>query len=91
MWDFKLYWTIILAFTVNEYVSISALASFLGIPVSIASSAAAIKICATTAGIKKCNPIIKRKRKKRNQIVSLTKIKVNVVELLISKVLIDRN
>ena len=89
MWDFKLYWTIILAFTVNECVSICT--SLVGIPVSIASFAAAIKICAITAGIKKCNSMIKRKRKKRDQIVSLGKNKLNIVELLISKALIDSN
>ena len=64
MWDFKLYWTIILAPTVTGCVSISALASLVGILVAIRSSAITIKISVITAGIKKYKSIIKKKKEK---------------------------
>ena len=44
-------------------VSISAFASFVGIPIGITRSAIELKICLTTAGIKK-NKSINKKRKK---------------------------
>ena len=44
---------LIIASTIAGYVSIYAFASFVGIPVGIASSTAMIKICIKTAGIKK--------------------------------------
>ena len=53
---------IILASTVTGCVSISAFASL--VAVGIASSAIEIKICAITAGIKKCNSILKNNKKK---------------------------
>ena len=49
---------LILASVVTGCISISAFASLLGIPIGIR-----IKVCAITAGIKKCNSIIKEKRK----------------------------
>ena len=58
-------------------------------PVGIVSSAVGLKTCAITAGIKKYRSIIKQKRKKHNNIVLLTKTKLNNTEVLISKVLID--
>ena len=48
-----------------------------------------IKICAITTGIKKYKSIIKKKRKKHNKIVLLAKNKLNSIEVLISKALID--
>ena len=39
-------------YTVNDCVSISAFASLVGIPISIASSAVGLKSCAITSGIK---------------------------------------
>ena len=48
-----------------------------------------IKICAITTGIKKYKSIIKKKRKKLNKIVLLAKNKLNSIEVLISKALID--
>ena len=59
---------------ISGCVSISPFASLVGVPVGIASSAVGLKICAITAGIKKCNSIIKKKRKKHDKIVSLAKI-----------------
>ena len=69
-------------------VSISAFTSLVGIPVDIASSAAAIKICVITKWIKKYKPIIK-KGKKHDKLVFLAKTTLNTIEFLISKALID--
>ena len=54
---------LILFSTVTGCVTISAFASLVAIPVGITSSAAGIKICAITAGIKKDSSIIKKKKK----------------------------
>ena len=55
---------LILASTITRCVSISAFATLIGIPIGITSSAIALKIRATTAGIKKCKSIIKKKRER---------------------------
>ena len=80
---------LILVSTVTGCVSISAFASLVAIPVGITSSAVGIKICAITAGIKKYKSIIKKKKKKHDKIVLLGKDKLNTIEVLISKALID--
>ena len=54
---------LILVSTVTDCVSISAFASLVCVPVGITSSAAGLKMCAITAGIKKYNSIIKKKRR----------------------------
>ena len=79
----------ILVSTVTGCVSISAFAWLVCVPVDITSSAVRIKICAITAGIKKCKSIINKKRKKHDKIVLLGKDKLNTIEVLISKVLND--
>ena len=61
----------------------------LGIPIGITSSAIGLKICAIAAGIKKYKSIIKKKKKKHDKIVLLAKSKLNSIEVLISKPLID--
>ena len=71
-------------------VSISTFAPLIGIPIGILSSAIGLKICAITAGIRKCKSIIKKK-KKHDKIVLLAKAKLNSMKVLISKVLIDSN
>ena len=48
-----------------------------------------IKICAITAGTKKYKSIIKKKKKKHVKILLLGKDKLNTVEVLISKTLIN--
>ena len=53
---------LILASTITDCISISAFASLLGIPVGITSSAIGLKICAITAGSKKYESIIKKKK-----------------------------
>ena len=74
---------------VTECVSVSTFSSLVGIPIGITSSPVKIKICTVTAGIENCNSIIKKKKKKRDKIILLTKTKLNIVEVLICKVLID--
>ena len=54
----------------------------------IARSEVGINFCSITAGIKKYKSIIK-KEKKHDEIVLLGKSKINTIEILISKALID--
>ena len=61
----------------------------LGIPIGITSSVVGLKICVIAAGIKKHKSIIKKKT--HDKIVLLTKSKLNRIEVLISKALIDSN
>ena len=67
---------------------ISALASSLGISIGITSSAIGLEICAVAAGIKQYKSIIKKKKKKHEEIVLRAKTKFNSIEVLISKFLI---
>ena len=53
------------------------------------SSAVVIRICVITAGIKKDELIIKKTKKKYDKIVLLGKDKLNTIEVLNSKILID--
>ena len=92
MYNSKLYWTLlILASTITGCVSISAFDSLIVIPIRIASSAIGLKIFGIAAVIKKYKSIIKKKKKKQDKIVSLGKSKLNAIEVLISKSLIDSN
>ena len=75
--------------TIAGCVSISALASLVCPPVSITGSAVGTKLqwnhckcSAITAGIKKCNSIIKKK-KKYDKIALLEKGKLNTIEILL--------
>ena len=79
-----------LASTITGYISISAFASLIGIPVGITSSAIGSKICVIAAGIQKYKSIIKKK-KKHDKIIFLTKSKLSKIEFLISKALINSN
>ena len=80
---------LILVLTVTGCVSISAFASLVCIPVGIMSSAVGIKPCAITAGNKKYKSIIKKKKKTHDKIVLLPKDKLNTIEVLVSKSLIN--
>ena len=80
---------LILIFTVSRCVSISGFASLVGIPIRITSSARGFKICVITAEIKKYKQVIKKKKKKHDKVLSLARPKLNSVEVLISKALID--
>ena len=64
----------ILVLIVTSGVSISAFASLVCVRVGITSSAVGIKICAITAGIKKCKSILKKK-KEHDKILLLGKDK----------------
>ena len=77
-----------LASKVTGCVSISAFALLVEIPIGITSSEATIKTCVITAEIKKYMSIIK-KRSKCDKIVLLGRVKLNAVEVLISKALIN--
>ena len=58
--------------------------------IGISSSAVGMKICTITAGIKKFKSVIrKKKKKKHNRIVLLGKSKLDIIEVLLSKALID--
>ena len=61
----------------------------LGIPIEITSSAIGLKIWAIAAAIKKYKSIIKKKKKKHDKIVLLAKRKLNSIEVLISKNLLN--
>ena len=80
---------LIFASTVTGCVSISAFAWLVCVPVGLTSSAGRLKICAITAGIKRYKSIIEKKKKKHDKIVLLGKDKLNTIEVLISKALID--
>ena len=53
------------------------------------SSKVEIKNSAITAKNKKCKSIIKKKKKKRDKLVLLRKDKLNTIDVVISKALID--
>ena len=81
----------ILASAITGCISISIFAFLFDIAIGITSSAIGLKICAITARIKNCKSIIKKKKKKHDQIVLLAKSKLNSIEVLILKALIDSN
>ena len=77
MYSFELYWTFAYHNSYNY-----CFCFLLGIPIGITSSAIGVNIGVTTAGIKK---------KKHDKTVLLAKSKLNSIEVLISKALIDSN
>ena len=80
---------LILVSTVTGCVLISVFALLVCLPVGITSSAVELKICAIATGIKKYKSIIKKKKKKYDEIMLLGKTKLNAVEVVISKALIN--
>ena len=58
----------ILAAAITGVVSISAFASLLGIPIGITTSAIGLKLCAIAAVIKRYKSIIKKKKKRHDEI-----------------------
>ena len=90
LYNSKLYWRLSYFSFFNCFcISISAIASLLSFLIGIMSSAIGLKICAITAGIKKYKSIIKKKKKKHDEIVLLTKSKLNTIKVLIFKALTD--
>ena len=77
---------LLLACTITGCISVSAFSSLLGVPIRIVSSAIGLKIYAVTSRIKNCKLIIKNKGKETRQ-----NSKLNSIEILISKALIDFN
>ena len=77
--------------TITGCVSIPAFASLVVIPIGIESSTIGLKIWVITAGIKKYKSIFPKKRKKHEKIVLLAKSRLNGIEVLISKGLVDSN
>ena len=71
------------------YISISAFASLVGIPIGFTSSEIGWKICSTTAATKNYKSVIKKKGKINDKIVLLAKSKLYGVEVLIFTTLID--
>ena len=72
--------------TISRCIPSSAFASLVGFPLGITNSTVGLKICVTTAGIKKCKSVIK---KKNDKIVFLAKTKLNNIDVFISKSLAD--
>ena len=66
---------LILVSVAAKCVSISTLASLVGISIGITSSTVGLQICAITAGIKTYNPISMGNIKKHDKVVLLTKNK----------------
>ena len=60
-------------------------------PIGITSSAIGLKICGITAGIKKYKTTITKKKEKHDKTLLLEKSKLNSVEVVVSKALIDSN
>ena len=81
----------LLASAITKCVSISTVASVLGIRIGVISSAIGLKICAVTPENEKYKSIIKKKKKKYDRTVLLAKTKLNTIKVLISKALIDSN
>ena len=61
----------------------------LGIHIRITSSAIELRICAIATEIKKYKSIIKEKEKKHDKKVLTAKSNLNIIEVFISKALID--
>ena len=80
---------LILASTITGCISISDFASLIGVPIAITSYAIGLKLCAVTAGIKKCKSIIQKKKRKHDKIVLLAKSKLNSIKILLFKASID--
>ena len=64
-------------------------ASLVGIPIEITKSVVGLKSCVITAVIKKYKSIIKKNKRKHDKIVLLEKSKLNRIEVLIFKALVD--
>ena len=80
---------LILASTITACVSNYLFASLVCVPVGITNSAVGLKIGAITAGIKRCKSIVKKKKKKHDEIVPFGKTKLDIIEVLMSMALID--
>ena len=64
---------LVLASAVTGYISISAFASVLGIPIGITSSSIELSIFTIPAGVKMYQQIIKKKKKKHGKMILIAK------------------
>ena len=80
---------LILASSITGCISISASSLLIGIPIGIMSPAIWLKICVIPAGIKRYKSIIKKKKKKHDKIALSAKSKLNSIEVLVSKAIVD--
>ena len=69
--------------------SIISFTSIVGAPVGIASASLTLNFSLTTGIVKKLLNITRNKKKKHDEILILTKSKLNSIETLISQALID--
>ena len=69
--------------------SIVSYATVVGIPVGIAGASLTLIFTVTTAVVKTLLKITRKKKKKHNKIIALARTKLNIIENLISQVLID--
>ena len=83
--------SLILVSTITGCILISAFASLIGIAIGITNSAIGLKVFAIAAVIKKYKSIIKKKKEKHDKTVLVAKSKLNSIEFLISKALIESN
>ena len=82
----KLFITLSASFGV---ISIASHATVVGIPVGIAGASLTVIFTVTTGVVKKLLNITRKKKKKHNKITTLATNKLNIIETLISQVLID--
>ena len=73
---------LILASGITRYISFSAFASLLRIPIGFTSSVIRLKICAIAAAIKNDKLIIKKKKKKYDKTVLSAKSYLSNIEVL---------
>ena len=69
--------------------SIASYATIVGIPVGIAEASLTLIFAVTTGVVKTLLNITRKKKKKHNKIIALTRSKLNIIENLISEALID--
>ena len=69
--------------------SIVSHATVVGIPVGIAGASLTLIFTVTTGVVKKLLNITRKKKKKHNKIIALARNKLNIIETLISKAIID--
>ena len=69
--------------------SIASHATVVGIPVGIAGAYLTVIFTVTTGVVKKLLNITRKKKKKHNKIIALARSKLDIIETLISQVLID--
>ena len=82
--------TLIVLFAASGGVSIISLTTVIGAPGGIASASFTLAFSLTTGIIKKLLSVKSNKKKKHDKILMLAKSKLNSIETLVSRALIDR-